>query len=140
VAVAARWQVKRYELTLDGAELSPGIRASADGMLERMLVEFQPTDGTEAAAFSILHFGEDAVWLNAYLWCNEAILQCTMASAPTDAPESFKRVEEPFIGCVWELPIVEFERSSWVRNMLLIEPSLPAYLRDRRPQGLVGGP
>lgn len=140
MAVAAQWQVKRYELTLDGEELPPALRAAADTALEKMLAPLSPTSGAEAAAFSILHFGEDAVWLNAYLWCHEAILQCVMASAPTDSPESFTALSEPFIGCVWELPIVEFERSSWVRNMLMIEPAPAAYLRDRRPAGLVGGP
>lgn len=140
MAVAAQWQVKRYELTLDGEELSPVIRAAADTALEKTLASFTPTSGSSAAAFSILHFGEDAVWLNAYMWCHETILQCATASAPTSSPEAFTPLAEPFIGCVWELPIVEFERSSWVRNMLMIEPAPAAYLRDRRPAGLIGGP
>lgn len=140
VAVAAQWQVKRYELTLDGDELAPSLRAAADGMTEKLLAQYPPERGKPEAAFSILHFGEDAVWLNVYMWCHEAIIRCVMASAPTDSPESFSQLDEPLIGCVWELPVLEFERSSWVRNMLLIEPSLTAYLRDRRSAGLVGGP
>ncbi|WP_285750377.1 hypothetical protein [Lentzea sp. NBRC 105346] len=130
--------MKRYELTLDGEELPPSLRAAADQMMETMVAPFEP-DGPEGA-FSVLHSGEDAVWLNVYMWCQEAIVRCVMASAPQDDPESFEPLKEPLIGCVWELPILEFERSSWVRNMLLIEPSLGAYLRDRRPAGLVGGP
>lgn len=136
--MAGQWPVKRYELTLDGEELSPAVRAAADGATEKMVAPYVPD--RDSAAFSVLHFGEGRVWLNVYMWCHEAIVRCVMASAPKDNPESFEPLDEPLIGCVWELPVLEFERSSWVRNMLLIEPSLNAYLRDRRPEGLVGGP
>jgi hypothetical protein len=45
------------------------------------------------------------------------------------------------IGCVWELPALVHERSSWVRHGLQPgEPAVDAYLADFLPEGPVGGP
>lgn len=45
------------------------------------------------------------------------------------------------IGCIWELPPLEHERSSWVRHVFAPEkPDLASYLADLFPEGKVGGP
>lgn len=138
MSVAGQWQVKRYELTLDGSELAAEVRAAADHQMEKMVAPFVPDD-SDSAAFSVLHGGEDAVWLNVYMWCRGAIVRCVMASAPHDDPTAFEALDEPLIGCVWELPVLCHERSAWVRHMM-IDSDLPAYLADRVFEGPVGAP
>lgn len=139
MAVAGQWQVKRYELTLDGSELSAVVRAAADHQLEKMVAPYVP-DNADSAAFSVLHRGEHAVWLNVYMWCHEAIIRCVMASAPLDDPIAFAELDEPLIGCVWELPVLCHERSAWVRHMLMAPSDLASYMADRMFEGPVGAP
>lgn len=140
VTTAGQWQVKRYELTVDGGDIAPQVKASADAMLAALLVPDPPTPGTPALAFSVLHRGVDAMWLNAYSWCRQVILRCRLASAPLESPLDFTVLSEPMIGCVWELPALVHERSAWVRHILKPEvPDEAGYLADLLPAGPVGG-
>jgi hypothetical protein len=77
----------------------------------------------------------------AYAWVHGEIVHSRGASAVLDAPTSFTPLTEPLIGCVWELPALVHERSSWVRHGLRPEhPAVDAYLADVLPEGPVGGP
>jgi hypothetical protein len=133
------WQVKQYLLTVDGTEVAPVVIAGADPMIARLLPGGAP--GPEATAFSILHLGADAVWLTVFAWCQEVILQARGARASLAAPTAWTPHAEPLIGCVWELPVVEHERSAWVSHMLIAEPAQwQGYLDDHAPPGPIGRP
>jgi hypothetical protein len=45
---------------------------------------------------------------------------------------------DPLIACVWELPILAFERDAWVETVLsdAKRPDVPAYL-ERRLEGRI---
>jgi hypothetical protein len=132
------WHVKRYEITVDGQPIPADVVRAADTTIGGLP---RPADNTPPAAFSVLHRGEDAVWLNAYAWCDEAIARCRVASAPLDDPTRFEPIAEPLIGCVWELPVLVHERSAWVRHVLQPQrPDLDGYLADVRQEGAVGLP
>jgi hypothetical protein len=135
------WHVKRYEITVDGQPIPADVVRAADTTTGELLPHEPPADNTPLAAFSVLHRGQDAVWLNAYAWCHEAIAWCRVASAPLDDPTGFEPVAEPLIGCVWELAVLVHERSAWVRHALEPQrPDLDGYLADVRREGAVGLP
>jgi hypothetical protein len=87
-----------------------------------------------------------AAYLNAYTWVWDNVLECHTSAAgqpflgcDDDNPANFKELGKPWIGCVWELPPLEHERSAWVRHLIEPErPDLPAYLADALPEGKVG--
>ena len=45
----------------------------------------------------------------------------------------------PGVGCVWELGVLEHERTAWIRHVLAPDrPDLAGYLADTRAEGPVG--
>lgn len=141
VVTASGWQVKQYRVTVREEPIEEPVVAAAEQFLPKLLPSSAASDGTPQVAFSVLHKGEDAVWLNLYSWVQEAIVHCRAANAPLTAPTSFAELPEPLIGCVWELPALVFERSAWVRHLLRPRrPDVHAYLADWLPDGPVGRP
>jgi hypothetical protein len=139
--------VKRYHVSVDGERIAADIVAAADAFLPELLPAADQAHNR--AAFSVLHRGEDAVWLLLYTWVWDVIVHCRAASAGgphwdgfdcTDVLTEFRELRHPLIGCIWELPVLVHERAAWVRHVVEPErPDLDAYLGDVRPDGWVGG-
>lgn len=144
VSSASGRQLKRYEVNLDPAGIDPAIARAAYAFLPSLLPA--PDDGTPPVTFTVLHQTGQGSYLNAYSWVWGNVLHFAGAAAgqpmldcPDDDPTNFVRVHKPWIGCVWELPPLEHERSAWARHILVPEePDLDAYLADSLPPGLVG--
>jgi len=135
------WRVKQYLVTVTDAVLDGAIVSAAVAFLPKLLPSSAGSDATPRVAFSVLHKGVDAIWLNLYAWVYGEILHCRAANASFDAPTVFTPLAEPLIGCVWELPALVHERSAWVRHGLQpSSPAVAAYLDDFLPEGPVGGP
>ena len=141
VVTVSGWQVKQYRVTVREEPIEEPVLAAAERFLPKLLPDAAARDGTPRAAFSVLHKGMDAIWLNLYSWVQEAIVHCRAANAALATPTTFAELPEPLIGCVWELPALAFERSAWVRHLLQpSRPDLDAYLADWLPAGPVGRP
>jgi hypothetical protein len=141
VVTVSGWQVKQYRVTVGEDPVEEPVTAAAEQFLPKLLPAAAVVDDTPRVAFSVLHKGMDAIWLNLYSWVQEAIVHCRAANAPLSAPTSFAELAEPLIGCVWELPALAHERSAWVRHLLRPQrPELDAYLADWLPEGPVGRP
>lgn len=141
VVTVGSWRVKQYLVTVTASPVDPAIAAAAEAFLPRLLPTPAAADATPRVAFSVLHQGTDAVWLNLYAWGHGEILHCRAANAALAAPTELTPNAEPFIGCVWELPALAHERSAWVRHALQPpEPAIEAYLADVMPEGAVGRP
>jgi hypothetical protein len=141
VASVGDWRVKQYLVTVTTTPMAPAVAAAAESYLPKLLPTAAATDATPRVAFSVLHTGVDAIWLNLYAWVYGEILHCRAANAPlSDTPE-FTPLTEPLIGCVWELPALVHERSAWVRHGLQPEsPAVDVYLADVLPEGAAGAP
>lgn len=144
IEVAGR-HIKRYHVTADPAGIAPEVREAAYAILPKLLPE---PDGTPAASFVVLHRGGDSgAYLNAYHWVWDNALLFRGAAAgqpvlgcPDRDPTHFVPTEQPWIGCVWELPPIQHERDAWVRHLLAPgTPDLAAYLADSMPEGTTGG-
>jgi hypothetical protein len=141
VVGVAEWRVKQYLVGVASAAIEAATVAAAVDYLPRLLPVPAASDATPRVAFSVLHKGMDAVWLNLYAWVYGEILHCRIASATLATPTAFEPHPEPLVGCVWELPALVHERSAWVRHGLVpAEPAVDAYLADVLPGGPVGGP
>lgn len=141
VVTVSGWQVKQYRLTVTDEPIDPAVVAAAEAFLPSLLPVPDAADATPRVAFTVLHRGMDAVWCNLYAWCLEAIVHCRLGSAALSAPTEFALVSQALIGCVWELPALAHERSSWVRHMLSgPSPDLAGYLDDWLADGPVGRP
>jgi hypothetical protein len=143
IEVAGR-RVKRYHVTTFDTDIEDDIQQAAYEFLPRLLA---PRDETPPAAFVVLHRGRGtAVYLNAYSWVWDNVIECHVAVAGVPFlgcedgdPTHFTELTRPWIGCVWELPALEHERPAWVRHMLAPDrPDLAAYLADTTKEGRVG--
>lgn len=123
------WQLKHYEITLDGLEVAGEIRDAVGAVVDAHLAgsPHEPSVG-----FVILHAGTDAVWMLVDLWQNELLYQALFRAA-LDTPTNFEPVgSDGPVGCVWELRVISHERGAYVRSKH--EPDEPAkataYLSD----------
>jgi hypothetical protein len=141
---AAGRRFKRYDVTSETTRITLDIEQAA----VRILPELVPApDGTPPAGFVVLHRGGDgAAYLNAYTWVWDNVLHMRGAAAaqpalgcPDDDPTHFMILDNNWIGCVWELAPLQYERNTWVRHMLEpAEPDLAGYLADSMQDALTG--
>ncbi|MFF9867330.1 hypothetical protein ACF1G0_18225 [Streptomyces sp. NPDC013953] len=133
-------RVKRYHVTADPSGIAPDVEQAAYRMLPELIPG--PDGTTPAASFAVLHRGnDDGAYLNTYSWVWDNVLHCAIAVAgqpalgcPDRNPAHFVRLDEPWIGCVHELPPLAHERDAWVRHVLSPDrPDLDAYLADSLP-------
>ena len=98
-------------------------------------------------AWVVMHRGGDGgAYLLVYSWVWDNVLEMHTAAAgqpvldcADDDPTHFTVLERPWIGCVWELAVLEHERAAWVHWMLSCDPpNLAGYLADVRADALVG--
>ncbi|MDF5752917.1 hypothetical protein [Spongiactinospora sp. TRM90649] len=132
--------IKRYHLNARDAELAPEVVKEAEAFLPQLL----PDRGVATpASFLILHQGEEAYYVNLYTWVWDGIvLECHVAikgNLPIlEGATELTKIDQPWAAHIWELPMVTYERSAWVRHMLKQIPDLDAYLSDSMPSGPVG--
>ncbi|WP_344311993.1 hypothetical protein [Fodinicola feengrottensis] len=143
VVVVAGRSIKRYHVRAEGVALEPAVEEAAYACLPQLLAD---VDETPPAAFTVLHRSSNAAYLNVYSWVWDNVIEYHNVAAgipflgcPDEDPTNFVPVRKPWIGCVWELPPLEHERSSWVRHLLKPEiPDLAGYLADLFPAGPIG--
>ncbi|MEU8179711.1 hypothetical protein AB0B85_14920 [Micromonospora sp. NPDC049044] len=140
------WQLKRYHIDQPERPIEPEVEKAAYDMLPALLAR-AVSDGTPPAGWVVLHRGTDSgAYLLAFTWVWDNALQVHIAVAgqpaldcPDDDPTHFVELGRREVGCVWELAVLEHERTSWIRHMLTPEaPDLTGYLNDMRADGTVG--
>ena len=124
------WQLKIYQITLDGEPIaSEVVEAAIECVVARTI---WPTDLAHRYGFVILHQGEEAVWALNKIWVND-ILRQFFFFAPLDDPTAFDYSLMPgFNACVWDLGVTKHERDAWVRHVMTnpAEAQFDEYLND----------
>jgi hypothetical protein len=88
---------------------------------------------TYNAAFLIVHEAGDGIWSLINWWIGGEMLQSTTFHTSFEQPDEFQLLpEEGFMACVWEIPIIAFERAMWVEHTLkkANPPDFKAYLEQ----------
>ncbi len=106
-----------------------------------------PVDDTPSAGWIVVHRGAGTgayVLAYTWVWDNVIELHSAVAGQPVigcadDDPTKFVELDKPWIGCVWELAVLEHERAAWVRHILEpASPDLGGYLEDHFAASVVG--
>jgi hypothetical protein len=143
--LASGRQVKRYHIDRPGHEIEPEVAKAAYDLLPALLPV--PDATTPPASWSVLHRGGDTgAYLVLYSWVWDNVVETRSLTAgqpalgcPDDDPAHFVELAKPWIGCVWELAVLEHERAAWVRHVLSpATPDLDGYLSDLHPQAPIG--
>jgi hypothetical protein len=73
-------------------------------------------------------------------WSQEAVLNHVLLMAPLAGERRFGSPPPHYMACVWELPLLMFERDAWVATVMggdgTIAPDVGRYL-DRRFDGSI---
>jgi hypothetical protein len=88
---------------------------------------------TYNAAFLIVHEAGDGIWSLINWWIGGEMLQSTTFHTSFEQLDEFQLLpEEGFMACVWEIPIIAFERAMWVEHILkkANPPDFKAYLEQ----------
>jgi hypothetical protein len=124
------WRLKLYGIALPGREPR---REFVDAVMELAPDVFPSpaqTDDRYGVGFVTAH---DSVigGLALYYWW-QAANECHYRAfaSPHDEPGALAKIEDPGVGCVWELEIVDFERRAWLKDVLANPdgPDLDRYL------------
>ncbi|MGN9811714.1 hypothetical protein ACTMSW_20435 [Micromonospora sp. BQ11] len=139
-------RIKRYHIDQPGRRLEAHVQRAAYDYLPALLPP-AGEDGTPAGTWVVLHRGADTgAYLLAYSWFFDNVVEARIAVAgqpavgsPDDDPTHFTEMRRPAVGCVWELGVLEHERTAWIRHILAPDrPDLDAWLADTRVEGPVG--
>lgn len=86
--------------------------------------------------FVILHRDPEDTWLLINWWAHSSII-CQLLFRSDPKPDLiFKKVEQPFVACIWEMVLLGFERDAWVNQALCEGGSVEAYMTRLLPAAL----
>ncbi len=134
--------LKRYHVDQPSRPLETAVIEAAYDIVPKLLPS---VDGDTAAGWLVLHRGADTgAYMLAYSWVWDNVIEVHSYAAgqpvldcPDLDPTNFVEVTKPWSGCVWELAVLEHERSAWVRHVLSPDvPDLAGYLSDMAADGL----
>ncbi len=135
-----KWAFKVYGITHQaehsrGHALNSKMVAAARIQIRAHLPEVDRMDDHYHTGFIIVHQALGENWLLLHWWIQEAICCESLWKSHEESPTEFKAVQRPFMACVWELVVIDFERRAWVDAVLQRETNLEHYLANRLPNG-----
>lgn len=136
--------MKRYHMDQAEQPLTPEVIDAAYRAIEALASQ---VDDTPAAGWIVVHRGSGTgAYALAYTWVWDNVIELHSAAAgqpvigcaDTD-PTNFVELTKPWIGCVWELAVLEHERAAWVRHILEPDsPNIDGYIDDHLAVAMVG--
>jgi hypothetical protein len=127
------WLIKLYTITYEGDGPASATVEAAKRAAAANLPQPARTDDRYGVAVVIVHEGQDARWLLVDWWEDECVLCHRPLTAPPEGEPSFRPTAPDVTACVWELPLLMFERDGWVATVLSGEdgPDVGRYLEHR---------
>ena len=132
------WSLKVYGVAYRGDVPPSHVVAAAKRTAAETLPTPAETPDRYGVGFLVVHEGQDARWLLVDWWGFESVLHHRLFVSPLEGDPEFEPAPDSLTACVWELPILAFERDAWVETVLsdAERPNLSAYL-ERRLEGLI---
>lgn len=132
LAVIDDWNIKVYTITPRREFESKIALENAIAKLPKWL-EKSKTLGFETyrSAFLIVHEGRDGIWSLVNWWLGGNMLHSKTFYTDFKNPDEFRSLpSEGFMACVWEMPVIGFEREMWIEFVLkkAEKPDFKGYL------------
>ncbi len=130
------WALKAYGIhhrePNDNEPLMDGqVLEAARGQVDLLVSKADNEGNHYHTGFAVLHQGLEGNWLLLQLWAHNDICCQILMHATAKTPTKFELVTRPFMACVWELVVIEFERQAWIDAVLAGAADRQSYL-DRR--------
>lgn len=133
---AGDWRIKVYGIAARGGTPPRSLVSVGKELALKELPRPAVTDNRYGVGFLIVHQGASGNHILVDWWVNETMLKNHVYSAPggRTEPEDFRYVTPTGVAArVWDLHVMDFERSAWVTSVLDRErgPDLDEYLLQR---------
>jgi len=130
------WTVKVYGISAKGERPDPDLVSTGKELAVRQLPVPAAAGNRYGVGIVIVHEGEDGNYVLVNWWMGENMLHNHVyhASRTGTRPGDFRDVTPTGLtACVWELHVLHFERTAWIRSVLAREggPNLEEYLMQR---------
>ena len=125
------WVLKVYGIAYRGDVPREQTVAAARPIAADALPRPARSDERYGVGFVIVHEGQDACWLLIDWWGFESVLHHRLFMSELDGEAKFVAAPPFMTACVWELPVLTFERDAWVETVLSRpdDPDVAGYLR-----------
>lgn len=127
------WLVKLYGIAYEGEVPPPAVVEAAKRAAADALPQPARNENRYGVGIVIVHQGQDACWLLVDWWGDESVLHHRLLRAPLPGAGQFEPAAPDLAACVWELPLLMFERDAWVATVLTDHehPDVARYLEQR---------
>lgn len=131
----AGWRLKRYAITAPGAARDDEAYDDGVGLIVGELPGAPVAAARPGVGFLICNTGLDADrrptrFLSVFWWDNHNELRSRMLIRSPKTGDAWARDEGVGLACVWDMLVMEHERSAFVRHLLCPRADADAYLAD----------
>jgi hypothetical protein len=127
---AGAWRLKLYGIALPGREPRGELVEAAIELAPDVLPSPARDEGRHGVGYVTVHDSAIGGLALYYWWQSANECHYRAYASPLDDPAALAKIEDPGVGCVWELAIVDFESRAWLRHVLdnADGPDLDRYL------------
>lgn len=142
VAALGHWSCppfsfKVYGLSDLGMAMEASDLAQACSLAAARLADINVERPQDCPGFLIYHKGSAGITLQVYWWVEGCILCQDHVRLPYDGEDPIAALRPHVVGCVWELALVNHEKTAWQGTMMSGRPSVAAYLQSWLPDTTV---
>lgn len=123
--------LKVYSITIDGSEVQD-LSAILEDVTSIIVTSALIRHPHHAVGYLIYHKGKEAHWLLIRLWVEGDIVAGLLGRW---TEHGFQLETRPYIECVWEGAVSNYERLSFIRYMMNESPDRESYLSDVMADG-----
>jgi hypothetical protein len=129
---AGAWRLKLYGIALPGREVRAELVDAAMELAPSVFPAPARVDGRYGVGYVTVHDAATSCLVLYYWWQSANECHYRAYASPLDDPAALTKIEDPGVGCVWELAIVDFESRAWLRRVLDNPdgPDLDRYLAE----------
>ena len=128
------WQIKIYIIVKIGEFSHPEFYKNVLEQLPNWLtLENKFDSSNDKIGFLILHAGTEGIFSLINWWVGKNMLNTNIFITKPDRPNEFVKISGNGLApCIWELDIIDHERTSWINNVLKqnSSPNYDKYLSD----------
>ena len=112
------WRLKVYGIALPGREPRPEFVDAVMELAPEVFPAPAQTDDRYGVGFVTAHDSAIGGLALYYWWQSANECHYRAYASPLDDPGALTKLDDPGVGCVWELAIVDFESRAWLRDVL----------------------
>jgi hypothetical protein len=112
------WRLKVYGIALPGRAARPEFVDAALELAPSVFPAPAREDDRYGVGFVIAHDAATACLALYYWWQSSNECHYRAYGGPLDDPHALTKIENPGVGCVWELHVVDFESRAWLNDVL----------------------